>query len=359
MKKTISRIVHSKPRGATSLLIVVGISLVFIVIISGLTALSIRESRQALSTDLSNRALAAAESYVKQTAQDISDNPSLLVDNDCENPAIDISTDANNVTQITCKTVTAQGTTIEREVEKDKTSLLFGIKGDYTMKFSWGKKACEYDPSAGNPRGPLIADYIDLDLVEPIYRSNEASCLKPYLPSVMELMFFSWNDDSLNAINGIQAKTVLIMPKQNIVDVNQTSPIPNFNGSLIGTENKCKDQDQTTGYQCSFEINLAGYLGPDVPDNVAVLVRPRYAGTNYLAEFKDSSGQPVVVQSNTALIDVTARVGDYYRRATGQLKLDSIQNTNAISDVVYSKESICKRMTVGENFNQIRSNICN
>ncbi len=348
MKKTISRIVQSKPRGATSLLIVVGISLVFIVIISGLTALSIRESRQALSTDLSNRALAAAESYVKQTAQNISDNPSLAADNSCDDEPTDISTDPENITQITCKTVTAEGTAIEREVEKDKSSILYGIKGDYTMKFSWGKKTCD---NGGIRTSPVLSEYQDFDDLEPKYRA----CFSEYLPAVLELMFFSWDDGSLNAINGIQAKTVLIMPKQNIADVNQAS---NFDESLTGTENKCKDQDQTTGYQCSFELNLAPYLGTVGSDNVAVLVRPRYARTNYLAEFT-LGNTPQPVQSNTALIDVTARVGDYYRRVTGQVKLDSIQNTNAISDAVYSKESICKRMTVGETFNQIRSNICN
>lgn len=344
----------NQPQGATSLLVVVGISLVFIVIISGLTALSIRESRQALSTDLSNRALAAAESYVKETAQNISDSPQSVADDNCDDEKstpIIISSEADNLTEVTCKTVSSSGTSIEREVEKDKTSVLYGIKGDYTMKFSWGKKACD-----GEERlAPILGDYLDLDQIEPIFRVNESGCLRPYLPSGMELMFFSWRDATLNAIGGIQAKTVLIMPKQAIKDVNTSS---NFDGSLIGSDNSCKTQNQTEGYQCNFELNLAPYLGTVGADNVAVLVRPRYSRTNYLAEFKQGN-TPQPVQSNTALIDVTARVGDYYRRVTGQLKLDSIQNTNAISDVVYSKDSICKRMTVGENFNQIRSNFCN
>ncbi|MDQ5943240.1 MAG: hypothetical protein QG675_8, partial [Patescibacteria group bacterium] len=198
---------------------------------------------------------------------------------------------------------------------------------------------------------PVIPDNWDMDMIGPYYRV----CITPNLPAVLELTFYSWNDANLRAIDGIQAKTVLIIPKETVKDVNTSS---NFDESLIGSDNACKVQNQTEGYQCNFELNLAPYLGTVGADNVAVLVRPRYARTNYLAEFKQGN-TPQPVQSNTALIDVTARVGDYYRRVTGQVKLDSIQNTNAISDVVYSKDSICKRMTVGESFNQIRSNICN
>lgn len=344
----------NRPRGATSLLIVVGISLVFIVIISGLTALSIRESRQALSTDLSNRALAAAESYIKETAQNVSDSPQLVVDENCDDeklaPVV-ISSDADNTTEITCRTISAEGTAIEREVDKDKSSIVYGVKGDYTMKFSWGKKTCENNnPIVG--RSPYLPPYVDLDQLNSEYRG----CSMPYLPAVLELTFYSWNDASLNAVSGIQAKTALILPKENIQDVN---PDTGFNSNLIGAENKCKTQIQTEGYQCSFELNLAPYLGTIAADNIVVQVRPRYGETtNYLAEFKRGN-TPQPVQSNTALIDVTARVGDYYRRVTGQVALNSIENVNAISDVVYSKESICKRMTVGEQFNQIRSNNCN
>lgn len=348
--------ISNRPRGATSLLIVVGISLVFIVIISGLTALSIRESRQALSTDLSNRALAAAESYVKQTAQDITRNPQLAADENCEDEKLSpivLSSDADNETEITCKTVTSSGSSIEREVYKDKTSLVYGIKGDYTMKFSWGNRETCTSPIGANRISPVLDDSIGLDQIEARYRA----CLSPNLPAVLELMFFSWNDASLNAINGITPKTVLILPTRNIKDVNTNTP-PTFVNSLTGSDNTCKDQVQTTGYQCNFELNLSQYLGTNQDSNVAVLVRPRYTDTNYLAEFKRVN-IPQSVQSNTASIDVTARVGDYYRRVTGQVKLDNIQNTNAISDVLYSYESICKRMTVGEQFNQIRSNNCN
>ena len=340
--------INHRPKGATSLLIVVGISLVFIVIISGLTALSIRESRQALSTDLSNRALAAAESYVKETAQNIVEDSQIVADPNCDDEKssqIFLSQESENITQITCKTVSAEGTAIEREVEKDKTSVLYGIKGDYTMKFSWAKG------SACAPRGSqAIEDYEDLDQIASGYYRVCSD-----FPAVLELMFFSWDDASLNAINGIDTKTVLILPKQAIKDVNPSS---GFDGNLIGGDNRCQTQIQADGYQCSFELNLAPYLGTNANDNVAMLVRPRYADTNYLSEFKQGN-TPMPVQSNTALIDVTARVGDYYRRVTGQVKIDSIQNTNAISDTVYSLESICKRMTVGGGFNQIRSNVCN
>ena len=333
------------PKGATSLLIVVAMSLVFIVIISGLTALSIRESRQALSTDLSNRALAAAESYVKETAQEIIENPTLTDDicNERDN-TIKLSEDAENYTEITCKTVSAGGTVIEREVDQDRTSIVYGVKGDYNMTFKWGKlETCEKGTS-----GPL-SDYIDLDLAYGTYRTQCSP------PAILELMFFSWQDSSLNAINGITPKTVLIMPKATVQEVNTGKP-SEFNNAV--TDNTCTSAVGVDGYQCSFKLDLSAYLGTNANSNVAILVRPRYKYTSYQAEF-NKNGVPQSVQSNTALIDVTARVGDYYRRARGQVQLGSIQNTNAISDVLYSYEKICKRMTVGQDFAQLSNNECN
>lgn len=76
-----------KRSGATSLLIVVGLALLFVGIITGLTSLTVREQQQAGDTDQSNRAVQAAEASAREAAEKLVSFPDTQL-TDCDSAAV-------------------------------------------------------------------------------------------------------------------------------------------------------------------------------------------------------------------------------------------------------------------------------
>jgi hypothetical protein len=334
MKNILSKY-HYEPTGATSLLIVVAISLVLIVIVTGLTTLSIRESQQALSNDLSNRALAAAESEVRASALELAATPS-LTDTDCsnENPPRELSQDTNpsNDAYIVCRTIESTSTVVEREVEKDESSLIFEANSNSNLNLYWG--------TDGNG---TISDTT-------LYPSSISSTT----PAMLEVVVYYWSaagGATINPTTGISTKSLLIPPTTTPRDY---SPSATTNNASISS-NTC-GTPTTTGtntYYCKLVLNLGTFLG-STTQNVVVQLRPRYKLTNFNASFI-SGGTALTVRPNTAAIDVTAKVGDFYRRVRAE---KSLVNNSFVYDVLYSRSSICKNLQAGSNYELLAPNSC-
>lgn len=326
--KKLSYKYQANPVGATSLLIIVAISLVLVVIITGLTTLSIRESQQALSNDLSNRALAAAESEIRTSAQELANNPT-LADSTCEDPAKVISDDPSNKTEIVCRTISSNATVVEREVKKDETSLIFVGNTSNNMKLYWG--------TDGNS---TISDAT-------LYPSS----LSGTTPAMLELTFYYWSSASgatISPTTGINTKSMLIPPTTTPRDYSPSANNASITANVCGTAT-------TTGtntYYCKLEIDLSTYIGAN--QNVVVQFRPRYKDVNYNSSFYNGATAQTV-RPSTALIDVTAKVGDFYRRVQAQ---KTLENNSFVFDVLYSRSSICKNLEVGENFELRTANTC-
>jgi len=347
MKKTTTTKTH--PTGATSLLVVTAIALVFIAITIGLTALSVREARQALDTDLSNRALAAAESSARDAAQWIADNPTAQYPN-CDSNNLSgvqnvppgelsglikpaISSTSDNATEIVCRTVTVNTTQVTQQIKKDDSSQIYTFQptnnGVNLFRLQWGKTG----------QNPLPASY------QP-YALPDASSV-----GAVEVTAVYWPKTGTNTYTtdpstALGSKTVLIMP---------TDPPKDFAPTPISISSTCNNPGSV--YVCRADIDLTQLVPDPLNSNIVIQLKSRYKDADIRAEFFNGlfSNSPIEVQQSRAVIDVTAKVGNLYRRIQAE---KPIGNNSFIVDVINSNASICKNMTVEANFALKTLNSC-
>lgn len=338
MRNLYKFVINNKPAGVTSLLVVVGISMVFVVIITGLTSLSIREAQQALSNDLSNRALAAAESSARDAAQWVEKNPGAQYpncDQDNELSRYNIPSTPDNETEIVCRTVSLDTKEVVREVKQDQSTLIFVNRPDNSssrankMSFSWGKS------SSNNST-------LDVNNLYPLNLGDTT-------PAIVELTFFSWPDTGIKpdtSPESIQISTILISPTSEPKD----SLPGDFKSNTSGKCEAIVDSD----YLCNIGIILPALLKDK---NLTVQIKPRYKNVDFKAQFYTGNPDtnPITVRPSTALIDVTARVGSYYRRIQAEKPLE---NSAFITDVLYSNKSVCKNLIVDSSHRLISGNTC-
>lgn len=330
------------PAGATSLLIVTAIALVFVAIVTGLTAFSIREARQALDTDLSNRAYAAAIASARDGSQWVSEHPGEQYPNcDGSNATIanpqnlikyQLSTDSTNPTSIECRTITIDTAQVQLQAQKDKTVQILTYLPNSTpvtqMKLQWGTEG-----------GQLL----DINNLYPISANWDNNT-----PALIELNLVHWtkagsgdpsyvSPSELNQLEGLNIKTTLLNPST-----------PN-----------CTNTANTDGYYCSAIVNFENFINGAASQNIAVIIRPRYRDTNFKTEFYGpgviNNGAAVTVRPTSALIDVTAVVGGFYRRVQAQ---KALSGNSFINDVLYSNSNICKNLTVTQSFGLLSANNC-
>jgi hypothetical protein len=347
-----------KPQGATSLLLVIGMALVFIVMITGLTSLSIRQSRQASNTDLSNRARATAEASARDAALWIQANPGKDYP-DCNSTdplsAYKPTADLNNTTEIVCRTITVSSPTPSGQIKKDESVQLF-----------------TYEPTPATGIGYMFLEWSKADTASAQYStlcSAGGTCYDAYptnigssnayninSPATLELSLVYWKKTD-SSITSMPQKTSIIIPLSNGIYIAGPG-----NGSQVPSSS-CANA--SSGYNCKVGINLSKMLGLTAPDiaanyNIVAKLKPRYKDTDYRASFCanvaasaiDCGIDAVKVRSSRALIDVTAKVGSLYRRIKAETE---IGGSSFFDDVLYSNSPIDKSLTVCNNFIPIRT----
>lgn len=338
--KSINSSKHRFPAGVTSLLVVVGISLVFVVMVTGLTALSIRESRQAANTDLSNRALATAIAANNVGSEILNTYPTIQVPS-CTDPStvlngpasLDFNTlvkpvetsSADNKVEVVCRTITSQGDAIEESLRQNELSQIYtyvpNINMPATVDLKWGSLSSN----------PLPAGY------QPYAEYGDST------PSVLEVTVLSWTSTNLTipksptdvANGGLTSKTKLLVPDSTLCN---------------GTS--------ADGYKCKVSLALTSPTEPLIgagTNRVVVQLKPRYNNTGFKISFRNGAGGTFKVQSSRATIDTTAKVGSQYRRVKAYKNLFG---ESFVGDVVYSNESICKNLKVSPNLSLISENTC-
>ncbi len=336
------------PKGAASLLIVVALSLILITIVIGITTLSIRQSRQALNTDLSNRALAAAKSATQDAALAALNDPQINYPNcngsDARNSAGTVSSaeakkftqplvsaDAGNQTEIVCRTLVSTAPSITGQLKKDEdTQILLTLDTVARIGIVWNKEGVDsLSPSYNGSIYPSSYGY-----------SNAAG---------LELSFVYWPKSGVNAPPGI--KTFYVMPgnsdqsQLNSHKINGNSIVSSNCSSFLGSGYSCYLTLDTNNPNTitNLGINPATY-------NIAMRITARYAQATYQALFYKTTSENVGqdpptanVQNTKAVIDVTAKVGNLYRRVQAE---QPIGNLSFLDSVLYSGGSICKNLVV-------------
>ncbi|MCC7289520.1 hypothetical protein IT414_04005 [bacterium] len=323
-----------KKTGAASILVTIILSIVVVGMIAGLTLLSNQESRQASNTDQSNRALNGAQSKVQELAQQIAADPSKTFekcndfgDTGSQQPEQKIN-DAQGDVAVTCATVTNQGDSMSGQIDRDNTVQvdLSRVSDVRNLRLNWGLKgtdgAASGLPAAPNPYYPVLSAYGSR-------------------PATLELTFVWYGNvgdpDKFNASDfsggSLPMKTILLSPS----GCNPNPPAAMNN------------------YQCGYpNANGTGYvdlatLGIPSGKNVVIRVTSRYTGTSYSMRFADSAGNPSNVRFPYAVIDVTARSGQTYRRVQATKPIE-YTTFDFVSNVLYSGKNLCKTMQVYSDY---------
>jgi len=317
LNSTINKIA-SRPAGVTSLLFVLAISLVLIVMVGGIAALTVREQQQASNTELSNRALQTAEAGVRAAVAKLSSTPTYSKDT-CP---VDVTDPFGSVSipdqTITCATVTSLfSTTYEGFLETDRTtqfvydpvsSLVSGTP--YYLKLSWNA------PSLGDTAANLA------DFTASLYPAVEG-----YSNAAMvEMNIVYWPKTTLAGCTtgatatgtcGFINSTLLFAPGNNN---NKIKPYIAVNTACNASGlYKCTTNNATgkSGFSIASATSIpAANVGNY---NYAIRITPRYKGTHFAFTAYGTDGSAVApAQSNKAQIDITAKVGNLYRRVKAE-----------------------------------------
>jgi len=298
----------SRPAGVTSLLFVLAISLVLIVMVGGIAALTVREQQQASNTELSNRALQTAEAGVKAAVAKLSTTPTYSTDT-CDTTGDSTFSNISATDQtITCATVTSLfKTTYEGFLETDRTTQFvydpvysLGTSTPYYLKLSWNA------PSLGDTAANLA------DFTASLYPAVEG-----YSNAAMvEMNIVYWPKTGATAYSFINS-TLLFAPGNNN---NKIKPYIAVNTACNASGlYKCTTNNATG--KSGFSIASAtGIPAANVGNyNYAIRITPRYKGTHFAFTAYDTGDSTVApAQSNKAQIDVTAKVGNLYRRVKAE-----------------------------------------
>lgn len=350
------KIINKKHHGVTSLLFVLVIGLILVVMVAGIAALTIREQQQASRTDLSNRALYAAEAGVKLAAQKLSDDKTYS-SSTCTQRLSEGFSDlftSNSNQAITCMIIQSVFTDYQEYVPKDLVVRLL-VGPDITeastsptlFSIQWN------NPSLGDvTSGWIYPGNLYPEKDNYTYAAN------------IELTFIYWPSRlSTNPVNSsnIQIKKFLLAPGNN------TNPSDTYVNSICSgqsgvtaplTDYKCTSTAKNT---TNGQFNIGTALGNINPQsyNFAIIVGSRYKGTHIQVNaFNNDGSTKLNMKSASAQIDSTARAGNLYRRikasklinVTGALEnvLDGPIYSGPGSNVAGSEPKICKNFVVKE-----------
>lgn len=334
------------PTGVTSLLVVVGISLVFVIMVTGLTALSIREARQSSDTDLSNRALASALAANNAASELLTTYPNIQVPNCDGSGAANLPSGGNveaiikpsdtsssdNSVEVICRTIKSEDTTIEESINQDEFTQIYtylptNTVPPNTMELKWGNTS----------NNPLPSSY------------QEFTSYGNTTPAALEVTVVSWSSSTLtnpkDVAGGLTNKTTLIVPTSTPKDFIVPSAIASSPSPSCTTG---------TAYKCSVTVDLNTLKAPGT-DRIIVQLKPRFNNASFAASFKNSSGNIINVQSSRATIDTTAKVGSLSRRIRS---FKNLYGNSFVGDVVFSNGNICKNLRVSDTKTLIAANNC-
>ncbi len=359
MKILMGRVISKKQAGVTSLLLVLAIGLILTIMVAGISALSIREQQQARKTDLSSRALQAAEAGVKLAVAKLSVTPTYskpgcsTVTGDTTF-SVDDSLGVN--ASITCATVTSAFTgAYEGYLSQDRAIQVFA--------------GPSYPGPGGAPAGPPPS-YLNLQwhtLQDGVLPSPTTSILYPtvtdpdYIAAAsIEMTVIYWPGTGTIGTGSIKSATIFFVPgtidKGFSAMGGRTTPVDN---KCTGTTYKCATTKAIVSSVVQNGFDLRGALGLTTDAtynsyNMVIRIKPRYSDTHFSLSFFNSVGVVVPIQSTSAQIDVTAKVDNLYRRVKAEKLIYSVAIENVLDSVVYTGKgdndatnyNICKQMII-------------
>ncbi len=293
--------------------------------------LSVGEQRQAENGDQSIKAYFAAESGAEDAMLKVKTNilrgiPALAgTHQNCTAP---VQVDASNPeVYYTCQTVNTSVNKMEGSLAVEQAGQIGPVTGASNIVLNWHQFGTDPGVVSGSYTAP----------------SNFPNRAGWSYPAAMELTVLSYDGTGTGLINpacpsgcanGIKVLSTLI------------SPAGGGTGSITSPTNSglCSSGNVITtgGYNCT--INLSGF---NSSLTYFLRLRARYAGGHYQVKFFNGASS-VSEPSQNAIIDVTARAGNVYRRVEVQIPITT-GPVSGLDYVLFSDTDICKSFNVSGN----------
>jgi Tfp pilus assembly protein PilX len=303
-------------RGFVSILSSIALSILIIIITTGMVALQIKEQRQANNVDLSVRAYFAAQAGVEEAVLDVKNAPisAIPVQNDCSHVSPEL-----NLLGITCQLIFNSTNTLEGVLNREEAAQVdLATLAIRQVDLSWN-----------------ISGLDTSDLAK---------------AATMELTAVSYPTSGAFSPDQVDLKTVVLRPVTSGVSpasVSISSPGPN--------DVTCVAADPGNRYNCRASITGLDPLGKFH----VVRFHPRFNGTHYRVQFVGPSCSPCSVPDQFVTIDVTARANNVFRRIVTKIPVKA-GVSGGLDYVLFSDTDICKdvgidssgRLTPGSFYGQ-------
>lgn len=334
-------------RGAVSIITVIFISILLTIMVTGFLRLAINEQREATDDDLTTRAFYAAESGVQDAITAIKD----YVDNDtpinnaniCKPAAGDgiLSDNPSLDTAYTCQLVEVAPVDYQASLEEGGSTffkLETSTNNIDTLKLSWH----------------VFGDNEDSDSIDYTRRTSGVSTLidkvdwnspgKRY-PAMMRVQIVSIPETGAIHRDDIKNKVGFLNPADS--GSSTSSLTAAFDGQII--DSSCIDpaSSPTAGqYICEAEITDLD----DAHYNYFIRISTIYRSTHFKLEAIKDDATVAALEDAQAIIDVTGKAGDVYRRVEKRIALtnDSLWPPYAI----FSAQNICKDFSITDDVNE-------
>lgn len=330
--------VTTNQQGGVSFLTVIFLSLILVIVTMSFVRITINEQREAIDDDLVTRAFYAAESGVEDGKRAIVDylNGGPAPDDGTCSPAPGQSgeLDVGNLeAEYTCQL-------IEMTPGEFKTTLgawesivipLRGTGGFDRVNVEW------HEPSNDGVGYGLRGDN---QLI------NGPEWMTGNYPALVKASIFRVSDSppgTLGYVNTLQGtlRSGYLIPRSSGTPTISASS--GFNKAKIATP--CQSGQTGSNPVCSKIITdlpqASGYT-------VYLVLQAMYKGTRVTATLLDSSDAVVPIRDTQAVIDVTGRAGDVYRRVEARVSLDP--EVFPLPDlVIWSNVELCKDFTITGN----------
>jgi len=337
----------SNQDGVVSLLVVIFIAILLTLITLAFLRLSITEHRQSVDEDLTTRAYYAAESGVEDAKRAITkyiaDETTVNLEGDTCKPADVVTNGVLSTltdTEYTCQRIDLTPDAYENDLDAWETAQIplhpaNGAAYD-EIKISWHRVGNDYDQNF-NPH--------DKSSLPDVPTWNGAK-----YPALLRVNLFSTPKNGALKRSNIFDVTGFVNPHSG------SGPPPKFGTAVFDTkivDGAC-DSSATEGqYACSITLTLTGGSNNNFdPSNRINYLRIEsiYRGTNLrVALVNSSSGSEVAIEDVQAIVDVTGRAGDVYRRVQARISLLSQDPFPFPDFAIQTADDICKNFSITDD----------
>lgn len=328
------KVVRQDEKGAVAMITVIFVAIILTIITASFIRLAVNEQREATDDDLTTRAFYAAEAGVQDAITAIKSGAPLVNPDNCT-PESGVGggvLSTNLDTEYTCQTIDLTPTSYQTELAENESVFFILDSGtDNISSFTvyWNQQGIGPDdvdsvvrPSADNDLPP---------------RGEWSDGTKTY-PAMIRLQVLEIPDTVAGGIKRTDIDNGNKVSFLNPTNGTGSRGIGSINGGLVNA--KCSITSESDIYSCSMEVtglrdsNHAYYLR----------LRSLYKATNVKVVAKTAAGIVTALINAQAVIDVTARAGDVYRRVQDTVSLtpDGLWPDFAI----LSAEDICKNFVI-------------